>query len=304
MNGIKSLILTLTVGLLGCSENGTDPKVQAILSKAEMNLIEIPIDGPIDVFFIATVDGSDRRPDGSRMITHEPFQLESDSLIGIQRMSEDRLGLFVSDGSPTELKWILKGIGPLESSYSTGPNDLIYSGGPRILFSQLPLPVRGRPAIQVFMVSDLSNVPQYDVENNRYSENESLVPSQAGEPLHQDVQYFVNNHRFGKTNGCYGSLGVKGSLRCGHENLVSRINWNWLGQSAKGDLYSLSRTFPLDTATETTETKVVEYTGEETIVWQDKIQRIVLRPPPRQDEQDDADNPVNSPENPKYQTDD
>jgi len=187
---------------------------------------------------------------------------------------------------------MLKGIGPFEGTKVTGPNDLPYSGGPRILFSQPPLSERERPEIQVFMVSNLSNVPNYDLETNSYSESTSPRPSQAKVPLHQNVQYFVNNHRFGKTNGCSGPLKTKGSLRCGHVDLVSVIDWRWLGRSARGDLYSVSRTFPAGMATETTEEKVVEYTGEETEIWRDKIQRIVLRPTPTKDEQDGRINSV------------
>lgn len=304
MDVTKLLTLVSAISLLGCSDNEISPKVQGILDYADIGLVEVPIDEPINVYFIATVDGSDRRRDGSRMVTHTPFQLDSDTLIGIQRMSEDQLSLFVSDGSSTGLKWILDGIGLLEGTRMTGPNGLAYSGGARILFNQPPLTERGRPAIQVFMVSDPSIVPHYDIETNSYSETVFPRPSKAAEPMHHNVQYFVNNHRFGETNGCSGPVGVKGSLRCGHENLVSEIDWHWLGRSAKGDLYSVSRSFPVDMATETTEEKVVEYTGKETEIWQDKIQRIVFRPTPTRDEPNDTDNPVNAPENSKNQPDD
>ena len=150
-----------------------DSEVQAILDYADISLIDIPVDEPVDVYFIATIDGRDRKADGSRMVTHVPFQIQSDAMIGIQRISNNQLGIFASNSSSTGLKWIINDIGPLEGTKSTGPNNLPYSGGPRILFSQPPLPERNRPAIQVFMVSDISKVPSYNEETNSYVETTS-----------------------------------------------------------------------------------------------------------------------------------
>ena len=302
MKIVTTLLITLSLALTGCSDRDFNPKVQRILNSADITIIEIPIPEPIAISLVATVNGSNLGSNGSRRFT-EPMLLESDAALGVQVLSEDRLGVFVSDGGSDSLKWILDDIGPIGSNRMIGgPNKVPYTGGPRIIFNSFGNPDRGAPRIQVFLVSDPSLIPHYDVDSNSYEVFESDTPSRD-EPMHQGAQIFVNNHRFGNTNGCSGPLGANGSLRCGHESLVSEIDWRWLGWSGRGDLYSISRVFPADTATESTERKVIEYMGEEIQVWRDEIQRIVLRPIPEQDEPNDADNPVNSPENPNNHTD-
>ena len=301
MKAVNTGLITLSVALFGCSDGDFNPEVQRILDDADLTLIKIPIPDPIAISLVATVNGSDLGSNGTRRST-EPFLLESDTVVGVQVISEDRLGIFVSDGGPSSLKWILDDIGSIDGTRMIGPNKVPYTGGPRIIFNSFGNPDRRSPSIQVFLVSDPSLTPHYDVDNNSYEvfEPDAL---RGDEPLHQGVQIFVNNHRFGNTNGCRGPMGANGSLRCGHENLVSEISWRWLGWSGRGDIYSISRTFPASMTSETIERKVVEYTGKESEIWKDKIQRIILRPNPEQDEPDDADNPVKPPENSKNQLD-
>ncbi|MCB1207517.1 MAG: hypothetical protein KDN18_24915 [Verrucomicrobiae bacterium] len=92
-----------------------------------------------------------------------------------------------------------------------------------------------------------------------------------------DIEIFINNHQFGKNNGCSGGLGKIGKMTCGHPKTVSEVSWELLESTEEGDRYRFVRLFPSDSETPSTETKEVVYRGEVLEIWKDSIQRIVLR---------------------------
>jgi len=118
----------------------------------------------------------------------------------------------------------------------------------------------------------------------------------ATDRMTSDVQIFINNHQAGKTNGCSGSLQPKGAMRCGHPGGVSEVTWQWLRRSRTGDIYSITRKFPLGLPSETVDTKEVEYRGTQMEIWKDNVQRILLRPIQPEAEQDGGGQPVTRPE--------
>ena len=173
------LLPLLFLGLIGCSDSSLDSKTERILGLAELELIEVSPEEHVEVHLLVTVNGSDIGTNGTRMVTSTPFALKTESLIGIQIMSSNRLGLFLSDGGPTAISWVLDDIGPLGGSRMISGAIRSFSQGPRILFSQTANPAQGRPAIQVFLVSDLSSTPYYDDATDEISiqsgpENEQL----------------------------------------------------------------------------------------------------------------------------------
>jgi len=164
-------LLIALLGLSGCVDSDIDPKVKRILNEADMSLIEVHTDEPIEVFFIATVNGTDTGPNGRRMVTNSPLILESHTMIGIQTMSPSRLGVFASAGGTYAINWILDDIGPVGGTLRSISGKIAnYTGGPHLLYHQYGNPSQGSPRIQIFMVSDLSTTPFYDSETNVITE--------------------------------------------------------------------------------------------------------------------------------------
>jgi hypothetical protein len=94
------------------------------------------------------------------------------------------------------------------------------------------------------------------------------------------TQVFINNHKFGDTNGCSGDFGVTGCITCGHSGHVSEVTWRFLRSSPEGDIYKITRRYPSDSDTPSTATKEVTYSGKPLVLWQDDNQKIILRPKP------------------------
>ncbi len=107
----------------------------------------------------------------------------------------------------------------------------------------------------------------------------AVLPASAKETRHHlGVELFINNTPAGKTNGCTTRpLPVRGEARCGHAPHISEVRWKYLSSTEKGDIYLFLRRFPADAAEAKQESKVVEFTGKELILWEDSHQRILLR---------------------------
>ena len=114
----------------------------------------------------------------------------------------------------------------------------------------------------------------------------------ASEPMTPDVQIFINNHQSGKENGCITALTPNKTLSCGHPGGVSEVTWKWLRRSTAGDVYSITRKFPLGLPNQTLETKEVEYRGTQIEIWKDDVQIILLRPIRSEAEQNAAGQPA------------
>jgi len=94
------------------------------------------------------------------------------------------------------------------------------------------------------------------------------------------VFLFVNNHRYGNTNGCSTELQPEGKLTCGHAGHVSEVAWAFLRTGADGDTYKVTRIYPSDSITPGTETKEVAYAGKALVLWHDDYQKITMNPKP------------------------
>lgn len=66
------------------------------------------------------------------------------------------------------------------------------------------------------------------------------------------------------------------SLRCGYPGQVSNISWKFVKHEDNADIYSFERIFPVGVKEQSTTTKLVEYKGEQTIVFQDEYHVVVL----------------------------
>jgi len=92
------------------------------------------------------------------------------------------------------------------------------------------------------------------------------------------VKLFINNHRYGPTNGLTGDAGPTGKATCGHPGHVSEVSWHFLRPTPQGDIYEFTRVYPSDTATPATSRATVTYKGAPLVVFEDDIQKVVLRP--------------------------
>jgi hypothetical protein len=106
-------------------------------------------------------------------------------------------------------------------------------------------------------------------------------------PKHAMVEVFINTHKYGDQNGCTTTFSpqprsetsktVHGSI-CGHPAAVSKLTWEYLGTDQAGDHYRFERMFPYDEPKQDTMTKEVAYAGQEMLLFEDDVQRIVMRP--------------------------
>src|SRR5439155_214060 len=62
-----------------------------------------------------------------------------------------------------------------------------------------------------------------------------------------NVKFFINNRRYGDSNGMNGPLGVvTSSAQCGHPGAVSELSSKFLRSTRDGDEYEFTRKFPID----------------------------------------------------------
>jgi hypothetical protein len=106
-----------------------------------------------------------------------------------------------------------------------------------------------------------------------------LVGSEERERRHfPSTEVFINNHKWGKNNGCSDVLAMRGRTVCGIKGASSEITWWCIGTNGVGDMYIISRKYPLgEPGAKTTSTNIV-YTGTEKVVWKDDVQQLILRP--------------------------
>ena len=102
----------------------------------------------------------------------------------------------------------------------------------------------------------------------------------ADERKFPTVFLFVNNHRYGTTNGASSELQPEGKMTCGHPGHVSEVAWAFLRTGTDGDIYKVTRIYPSDSITPGTETKEVAYAGKALVLWHDDYQKITMSPKP------------------------
>lgn len=102
--------------------------------------------------------------------------------------------------------------------------------------------------------------------------------SQESRRRHTDAVVFINNHRYGPTNGSTGPLDVEGLASCGHPGSVSTVKWTFLKSGPDGDVYQFERVFPSDRPTPATTKNEVTYAGTPIVVFADEVQQVVIKP--------------------------
>jgi len=103
------------------------------------------------------------------------------------------------------------------------------------------------------------------------------IAGETDQRVFPSVEIFVNNHKYGDTNGCTGDFGVTGTMTCGHPGHVSELSWAYLRLSPDGDIYKITRKYPSDLPTSATDTKEVIFNGKPLILWHDNYQQIIMR---------------------------
>lgn len=115
------------------------------------------------------------------------------------------------------------------------------------------------------------------------------------EPHYETLELQINNHKFGPNNGSTmtfvlpppgSGAQIKWESRCGHPGAVSNVSWTYLRSDQEGDHYRFAREFPVDAPSRTTVTKEVLFTGDEIVLFEDEVQRILLRRPSQRAEED------------------
>lgn len=107
------------------------------------------------------------------------------------------------------------------------------------------------------------------------------VSAVSTSPKYKNNVVFVNIDDFtSDTNGATGDMGPTGKITCGHPGAVSQVTWKFLTTSSEGDVYEFSRVFPSDTATPQTTIKQITYSGQQQVIFQDKVHRVIIKPKP------------------------
>ena len=71
-------------------------------------------------------------------------------------------------------------------------------------------------------------------------------------------------------------------MSCGHPGKVSEIEFNFVEHKDKKDIYNFTRLFPSDTNEPTKSSNIVEFNGDQIVVFQDEYQVIVIDSPAKQ----------------------
>jgi len=72
-------------------------------------------------------------------------------------------------------------------------------------------------------------------------------------------------------------------MTCGVAGQVSEIEWSFVKRSDGKDVYTFTRKFPSDGPAPTTTTKDVEFNGKRVVIFEDKVQTVVIDPPNKSD---------------------
>jgi hypothetical protein len=76
-----------------------------------------------------------------------------------------------------------------------------------------------------------------------------------------------------------GTLHAKGKMTCGFPGQVSEVEWSFVERRNEKDVYRFTRRFPSDTAAASTTSKMVEFSDRRVVVFEDKVQAVVIEPP-------------------------
>ncbi len=76
-----------------------------------------------------------------------------------------------------------------------------------------------------------------------------------------------------------GALHAKGKMTCGFPGQVSEIEWSFVERRGDRDVYRFTRRFPSDTAAAGTTSKTIEFSDSRVVVFEDKVQAVVIEPP-------------------------
>lgn len=87
------------------------------------------------------------------------------------------------------------------------------------------------------------------------------------------------NGKLDSRSSCDGALDAKGKMGCGWPGRVSEIEWSFVEQRSKRDVYRFTRRFPSDAAAASTTSKTVEFSDRRVVVFEDKFQAVVIEPP-------------------------
>ncbi len=69
------------------------------------------------------------------------------------------------------------------------------------------------------------------------------------------------------------------SMKCGTLDQVSDIRWEFIEHSENNDIYNFTRIFPSDANEHASTTKVVKFNGNQTVIFEDEYQTIILDTP-------------------------
>lgn len=131
-------------------------------------------------------------------------------------------------------------------------------------------------------------------------------------PRYTELVLFIHNHRYGDTNGCGFtfspsrafdgasplSTSFEGAFTCGHAGAISRVTWSYLGSDESGDRYRFVRQYPHGEPNSESTPLDVMFAGEAKVLFEDDVQRIVLRRGPLKAEQSPADSAESDAANP------
>jgi hypothetical protein len=92
-----------------------------------------------------------------------------------------------------------------------------------------------------------------------------------------NLEVFINNRKYGSTNGCTGDVGKTGELTCGHEGAVSKVKWTRISEPDGQPAYEFIRVFPVSGSHPSRDTAKVEIKDLPTVVFEGDVQKVVLR---------------------------
>lgn len=114
-------------------------------------------------------------------------------------------------------------------------------------------------------------------------------------PHYSPMQVFINDHQFGD-DGCTSTFSptpassnsvVEHGATCGSSGAASNLTWSYLSSDKDGDHYHFKRVFPYKQPSQETTEIDVTFKGGDLVIFEDTMQRIVLRAA-REKPRDDA----------------
>jgi len=110
------------------------------------------------------------------------------------------------------------------------------------------------------------------------------VPAKASPRFKARVVCF--NGKLDSGSSCAGSnfqpdgvLHATNKITCGFPGQVSEIEFAFVEPRGAKDVYRFTRRFPSDTGAASTTSKTVEFSDRRVVVFEDKVQAVVIEPP-------------------------